>query len=92
MICEASSRLQSGQLIGRQGRIGYDKMKLKASSENDETKTDEESLIVDMLVHALDFDSNTTLFGYLRYTKRIDRLHQNLREGEEIVITGNLVD
>lgn len=50
--------------IGRQDGMVCSKIKFEISSENDETKIDWESLTVDMLVFAFDFDSGATLLGY----------------------------
>ena len=50
---------------------------MEDSSENDRSDIDEKSSTLGMLEVAFYFDSDVTLFGYLRHAEHTDRLHQH---------------
>ena len=52
------------------------KIQLGELRENDKRGVDEDSSKVDMLVFALDFDSDAIILGYHRYAEKTERLHR----------------
>lgn len=51
-------------------------MELKVPLENDETKTEEDSLTMETLLFAFNLDPDSTLVGYPRYAEQARCLHR----------------